>query len=84
MGNYRPVSLTLLPGKNVEQILMEAMKDRKVIEKKQCGFIKGKPGLTVLIAAFGDMSLPMDKRRAVLATSLTSPRLFTWSAIVSL
>lgn len=60
----------------MEQIFIEAMKDRKVIEKKQCGFIKGEPGLTVPVAAFGKMTLPMGKRRAVLATFLNFDKAF--------
>ncbi|PKU31187.1 rna-directed dna polymerase from mobile element jockey-like [Limosa lapponica baueri] len=54
LGNYRPVSLTSIPGKVMEQLIMDVIskhvEEKKVIRSGQHGFIKGKSCLTNLIA----------------------------------
>ncbi|PKU44787.1 reverse hypothetical protein [Limosa lapponica baueri] len=66
--NYRPVSLTSVPGKVMEQIILSAimqhMRDTQPIRPSQQGFMRGRSSLTNLI--FNDkVTLLVDEGKAV-------------------
>lgn len=67
-GCYRPVSLTLVPGKMLEQILMDTrlrhMENKGVTGPSQNGFTKGKSCLTNSVVLYNRVTALMEKGRA--------------------
>ncbi|KAK4831199.1 hypothetical protein QYF61_016036 [Mycteria americana] len=68
-GNYRPVSLTLVPGKLMEQIILSAItwhvENNQGIKPNQHGFRKGRSCLTNLISFYDKVTRLVDEGKAV-------------------
>ena len=69
LGNYRPVSLTSVPGKLMEQLIQSTitqhMWDNQMIRPSQHGFMKGRSCLTNLISFYDRVTRLLDEGKAV-------------------
>jgi len=67
--NYRPVSLTLVPGKIMERFILSALtrdvKDHHGIRPSQHGFMQGRSCLTNLISFYDQVTCLVDEGKAV-------------------
>ena len=69
LGNYRPFSLTLVPGKVMEQIILgeitRHMRGNQGIRPSQYRFVKGRSYLTNLISFYDWVTRLVDEGKAV-------------------
>ena len=68
LRNYRPVSISSVPGKVTEQLILDDISkqvDKKVIRSSQHGFVKGRSCFANLVAFYDVMTGRVDKGRAV-------------------
>uniref|UniRef100_A0A8C2TP87 Reverse transcriptase domain-containing protein n=1 Tax=Coturnix japonica TaxID=93934 RepID=A0A8C2TP87_COTJA len=68
-GNYRPVSLTSMPGKVMEWIILREITQQvwndQEIRPSQHGFVKSRPCLTNLISFYDPVTRLMEEGKAV-------------------
>ncbi|TRZ06777.1 hypothetical protein HGM15179_020330 [Zosterops borbonicus] len=68
-GNYRHVSVTLVLGKVIKEIILTAitqhMQDNQAIRHSQHGFMKGRSFLTNLISFYNKVTHLVDEGKAV-------------------
>ena len=80
LGNYRPVSLTSVPGKVMEQIVLREIMwhvlDNRGIRPSQHGFTKDRSCLTNVISFYDLVTYLMDEGKAVDVVDLDFSKAF--------
>ena len=80
LRNYRPVSLTSVPGKVIGQIILSAVtwhiQDTPVIRLSEHGFTKGRSCLTNWISFYDKMTCLVDEGKAVDVVYLAFSKVF--------
>ena len=75
-GNYRPVSLSAIPGKVMEQFILDVISrkqdEKKVTGRSQQGLNKGESCLTSLVAFYDVMTSWVDKTRTVVVVTCSN------------
>ncbi|KAJ7423568.1 hypothetical protein BTVI_09351 [Pitangus sulphuratus] len=81
LGNSRPVSLTSVPGKVMEQIILSAitqhLQDEQGIRSSQGGFRKGRSCLTNLISFYDQVTHLVNEGKAVDVSTWISTKSLT-------
>jgi len=79
-GNYRPVSLTSVPGKITKQFISSTLtghvKDNQGIRPSQHGFMKGRSCLTSLISFYDQVTHLEDEGKALEVVHLDFSKAF--------
>jgi len=67
LGNYRPVSLILVPRKFMEKVILEVkhLGDNRVVSYSQHGFKRGTPCVTNLISFYNKVTHLVDQGKPV-------------------
>ena len=80
LGNYRPVSLTSVPGNLMEQIILSVIRrhlqGNQAIRPSQHGFMKGRSCLTNLISFYDKVTRLVDEGKAVDVVYLDFSKVF--------
>lgn len=68
-GNYKPVSLTLIPGQILEQIIKQSiynhLEEQKLVGSNQHGFVKSKLCQANLISFYDRVTGHVDKGKVI-------------------